>query len=135
MSSIPPGDGPEERAEKAEKRSFARYQLWFPVTLDIDGKEVWAICRDASAGGMQVSSIVPLAVGKTVTARFRVSQHTEARRYEVEAEVVRSENNDGELMLAFPFRVGLRFTEPLSQVPADLAAIGVGGGDPTTPIR
>lgn len=116
-SSSPPDSFPE-------KRTFRRYALWFPVTLvpsseDLGRAEVWAICRDASAGGMLVSSATLVTVGTKVSARFRVAQHEKERV--VDALVIRSESNDGELMLAFPFRIGLRFTTPILDLPDELA--------------
>lgn len=104
----------------SEKRSYQRYRLWFPVTLTTEDREIWAICRDASAGGIQVSSVLPLTRGTRVKARFRVSA-TDTRGRNVRAEIIRSESNDGELLLAFPFRLGLRFEHPLPELPEELA--------------
>jgi hypothetical protein len=105
-----------------EKRTFQRYALWFPVTLTTrdTNAEVWAICRDASAGGIQISSQTPVAVGTKVSARFRISRRDTKERA-IDASIVRSETNDGELMLAFPFRLGLRFTSPVPELPEELA--------------
>ena len=110
-----------------EKRNFVRYALWFPVTLCpvVSGdparparREVWAICRDASAGGMLVSAAAPLDAHQPVTARFRLA--IDGEEHIAEGEVVRAEANDGELMLAFPFRVGLKFVPPLVDLPNEL---------------
>ena len=116
-ASSPPGSVPPDSFP--EKRGFRRYALWFPVTLRTPDGEVWAICRDASAGGFQISSATPLSVKTTLTARFRVAKSSTERV--VEAQVVRSETNEGELMLAFPFRLGLRFTAPVPELPDELA--------------
>jgi hypothetical protein len=102
-----------------EKRTFRRYALWFPVTLMAEGREVWAICRDASAGGFLVSSVMPLDEGTNVLAAFRVDPNGKADRT-VKATVVRHTANDGDLVLAFPYRLGLRFDEPVPDLPADL---------------
>lgn len=116
-SSLPPEGLPD-------KRTFQRYTLWFPITLvpqtDAPG-EVWAICRDASAGGILVSSAALVPVGTMIEARFRVAPHGVEERI-VEAAVVRCEANDGELMLAFPFRLALRFTTPIPELPKELTA-------------
>jgi PilZ domain-containing protein len=124
LESSPPSHAPDSHPDR---RSFRRYALWFPVTLMATrtdaaegGREVWAICRDASAGGLQLSSVSPLAVGTSVTARFRVSPNVATERA-VEATIVRSESNDGDLMLAFPYRLGLRFGEPIPELPQELA--------------
>lgn len=102
-----------------EKRTFRRYSLWFPVTLLADGREVWAICRDASAGGILVSSAAPLEPGTRVIATFRVAPEGAPERT-ASAVVVRSAINEGELVLAFPHRLGLRFDHPLPELPQDL---------------
>ncbi|HVH40980.1 MAG TPA: PilZ domain-containing protein, partial [Labilithrix sp.] len=100
-------------------RTFRRYSLWFPVTLKAGNREIWAICRDASAGGIHISSVFPLEIGTKVTARFRVSPNEKLERT-VEAEVVRSDFNEGELMLAFPFRLGLRFAAAVPELSDEL---------------
>lgn len=102
-----------------EKRTFRRYSLWFPVTLLAEGREVWAICRDASAGGILVSSVMPLPAGTKVTAKFRVAP-VGAEERTASAVVVRNTTNDGDLVLAFPYRLGLRFDQPLPELPQDL---------------
>jgi hypothetical protein len=38
-----------------EKRSHNRYSLWFPVTIDASSRQVWAVCKDVSAGGILIS--------------------------------------------------------------------------------
>jgi hypothetical protein len=120
---VTPSNSPPSDSDFPEKRTFRRYALWFPVTLlpkQHGMAEVWAICRDASAGGILVSSVTLLPVGAELATRFRVAPHGVAERV-VEATVVRSELNDGDLMLAFPFRLGLRFTSPVPELPEELA--------------
>lgn len=108
----------------SEKRTFVRYRRWFPVTLLVeDGgstREVWAICRDASAGGLLVSSVLPLPVGTGLLARFRVAPNIEHDRV-VDAEIVRTAANEDELMLAFPFRLGIRFRAPVTELLGELS--------------
>jgi hypothetical protein len=115
---VSPLTEPPPSVDFPEKRSFRRYRLWFPVTLTADGVAFGAICRDASGGGLLVSSVVPLAVGTKVRARFGVAPA--APEHDVTAEVRRSESNEGELMLAFPFRLGLRFDNPIPELPDEL---------------
>jgi hypothetical protein len=112
-SSIPPP------SSEAEKRLYQRYALWFPVTLVANGHELWAICRDASAGGILVSSVLPLEVGTKVVAKFRVAPNAAEERA-VRAEIVRNTANKGDLVLAFPYRLALRFAEPITALPDDL---------------
>ena len=106
-----------------EKRIYERYPIWFPVTLavDADGREVWAICRDASPGGVLVSAAAPLDVGTKLVARFRVSPDIRTERA-VHAKVVRQELTSDELMLAFPYRAALEFTETVPDLLSELAA-------------
>ena len=57
----------------SDKRNFHRFKIWFPITLVVAKSEVWAICRDASSGGLLVSTEAPLAIGTKLVARFKVS--------------------------------------------------------------
>jgi hypothetical protein len=102
-----------------DRRAFSRYAVWFPVTVVSEDEQVGAICRDASAGGLLVSSTRLLSVGSKVAVRFRVSVRS-AVDWNVDAEVVRSEMNQGDMTLAFPFRLGIRFLSPLAELPIQL---------------
>jgi hypothetical protein len=62
-----------------EKRSYDRYSLWFPVTVDGASGRVWAVCKDASAGGILISGTQGLNVGDAVTVSFRVSPDDDPR--------------------------------------------------------
>jgi hypothetical protein len=110
-----------------EQRGFTRYALWFPVRISVtDAPELGAICRDASASGILVSSPRALEKGVKVTLRFRVAREGAVNR-EVDAEVVRSSTNDDDLVLAFPYRLALRFASPIPELPDELASrVGVG---------
>jgi len=103
-----------------EKRTYQRYKIWFPVTILIGKREVWAICRDASSGGFLLSAESPVEVGQNVRARFKVSPRARAERM-VSAKVVRTEASVGELMLAFPYRAALEFTKPVPDLLDELA--------------
>ena len=103
-----------------DKRAYHRFAIWFPITFATDTREVWAICRDASSGGLLVSAESPLAVGTKLTARFKVSPRARGERV-VEARVVRHEMASGELMLAFPYRVAVEFAKPVHDLLDDLA--------------
>lgn len=103
-----------------DKRSYHRFKIWFPITLDIDTREVWAICRDASSGGLLVSAESTLDVGTKLVARFKVSPRARAERV-LDATVVRQGASVGELMLAFPYRAAVEFTKPVHDLLDDLA--------------
>jgi len=103
-----------------EKRSYQRYAIWFPVTLFVGKREVWAICRDASPGGFLLSAESPIDVGAKVKARFKVSPRSRAERT-VNAMAVRQEASVGELMLAFPYRAAFEFTEAVPDLLDELA--------------
>lgn len=111
-----------------EKRTYRRYNLWFPVTLErlggalsepppppssgARGNEVWAICRDASPSGILVSSMRPIPPGTVVRVRFRIRPMETADRV-LEGSIVRSEQNADDLTLAFPYRAAVEFRSAL----------------------
>jgi hypothetical protein len=104
----------------SDKRNYHRFKIWFPITLVVGPSEVWAICRDASSGGLLVSSESGLAVGTKLVARFKVSPRARSERI-LEAKVVRHEASVGELMQAFPYRAALEFEKPVHDLLDDLA--------------
>jgi hypothetical protein len=93
-----------------EKRSFVRYTLWFPVTLDAATRQVWAVCKDVSAGGILISGSDRLGVGDEVTLSFRVSPEMEERR--VAGRIVRVEPPDPKPRAIWPHRMAIEFLEP-----------------------
>lgn len=101
-----------------DRRTHERYPIWFPVTVESEGHHVWAICRDASGGGVLVSAIAPLDAGREVKLSFRLSANEPDRV--VAAKVVRGIDNDDELLLAFPYRVALEFVEQDESFPVAL---------------
>lgn len=96
----------------SERRRFPRFQRWFPVTVDVAGREVWAICRDVSETGMLVAARQAVDPGTTITLRFKVAASDSAEQV-AEARVVRCERNDDDLGLAFPARLGIHFDRPI----------------------
>lgn len=104
----------------SDKRNYHRFPIWFPITLVAGDREVWAICRDASSGGLLVSSEAPLEIGTKVVARFKVSPRARSERV-LPAKVVRHEASASELMQAFPYRVALEFTKAVPDLLDDLA--------------
>ncbi len=93
-----------------EKRSFDRYALWFPVTIDASTRQVWAVCKDVSVGGILISGSAGLAVGDVVTLTFRVSPDAEERR--LSGRIVRVDAPDGSPWAAWPHRMAIEFLEP-----------------------
>ncbi len=114
-----------------EKRNYRRYDVWFPVTLTQDGIEVWAICRDASSGGVLLSAVRAVPIGAKVTARFKVSREAKAER-SVAATVVRSDLNEDALVLAFPHRIALEFDGPVPELLEEIAEIATETGPSST---
>lgn len=112
ISSRPPGS--------PEKRSYQRYTIWFPLTLKLPDREIWAICRDASPGGVLISAVTPLEKGTKLELHFRVTPGNDQERI-VPASVVRQELNRDELVLAFPYRLALEFTSPMQDLLDELS--------------
>jgi hypothetical protein len=73
-----------------ERREHTRHTIWFPVTLTLGSTEVWAICRDASGGGIRISSTTELEVGAIVSVVFRVTPG-DAKDHVVRGRIVRIE--------------------------------------------
>jgi hypothetical protein len=93
-----------------EKRSFSRYALWFPVTVDSSSHQVWAVCNDVSAGGIMISGSTELRIGDMVTVSFRVSPEESERR--LPGRIVRVEPRDDDPRAVWPHRMAIEFLEP-----------------------
>ena len=104
-----------------EKRQYNRLAIWFPVTILSGGREIWAICRDASPGGVLVSAVSSIAIGEKVEARFKVRRAAETE-WTAPATVVRHEATEDEMVLAFPFRLALEFVSPIEELLTEAAA-------------
>jgi hypothetical protein len=98
-----------------EKRAFQRRCIWFPVTLQAKAGEVWAVARDAGAGGILISSAGALAVGTEVTVTFRVAPNDPSER-QVKGKVVRFEPNHYDGGGAWPHRIAIEFDEPMGEL-------------------
>lgn len=92
-----------------EKRSFSRYALWFPVTVDSASRQVWAVCNDVSAGGILISGSSQLNIGDVVTVSFRVSP--EGPEKKLPGRIVRVEPRDEDPRTVWPHRMAIEFTE------------------------
>jgi hypothetical protein len=98
-----------------EKRAFQRRCIWFPVTLRTGTGEVWAVARDAGAGGILISSAGALEVGTEVAVTFRVAPDDPTER-KVQGKVVRFEPHHNDGGGAWPHRIAVEFSEPLPEL-------------------
>jgi hypothetical protein len=94
----------------SDKRSYSRYSLWFPVTVDGASKQLWAVCKDVSAGGILISGNRQLTVGDVVTLTFRLTPDTEERR--VSGRIVRIEQPETDPRTVWSHRMAIEFLEP-----------------------
>jgi hypothetical protein len=92
-----------------EKRSYSRYALWFPVTIDASSHQVWAVCNDVSAGGILISGSAQLNVGDVVAVSFRVSPDGPDRK--LSGRIVRVEPRDDDPRTVWPHRMAIEFIE------------------------
>jgi hypothetical protein len=100
-------------AARIEKRSFDRYALWFPVTIDLSSnaaRRIWAVCKDVSAGGILISGSEELEVGDVVTVSFRVAPEGEERR--LSGRIVRIDPQDENPRSVWMHRMAIEFIEP-----------------------
>jgi hypothetical protein len=104
-----------------EKRSFSRYALWFPVTVDSSSQQVWAVCNDVSASGILISGSTQLAVGDVVTVSFRVSQEGAERK--LSGRIVRVEPRDDDPRTVWPHRMAIEFIEADSTLQSIFAPV------------
>lgn len=112
-----------------DRRTHHRYPVWFPVTAVREGKPpVWSICRDASGGGVLISAIAPLDVGEPVKLLFRLGVNEPDRS--IDAKVLRTIDNDDELLLAFPYRLALEFIVRDETLPEALRERAARGSKP-----
>jgi hypothetical protein len=91
-----------------DRRTYERYVIWFPVTLRAGDEEIGTICRDASSGGLMVSSPIQLKPKTPVVCAFRFSVESQADVSSAGV-VLRVERNDGDMVLAFPYRLAIGF--------------------------
>ncbi len=96
-------------ARMQEKRSYNRYTLWFPVTIDSSSLQVWAVCNDVSAGGILISGSTQLNVGDVVTVSFRVSPDGPDRK--LSGRIVRVEPRDDDPRAVWRHRMAIEFIE------------------------
>lgn len=94
-----------------EKRTYSRYSLWFPVTVDGATRQMWAVCKDVSAGGIMISGTDRIAIGEVVTLSFRVTPDGEERR--LTGRIVRIDvTADSGPRSVWTHRMAIEFLEP-----------------------
>lgn len=98
----------------SDQRRYARYKIWFPVTLEVATGQVWGICRDVSSKGIMISSGVILERSDRVRAIFKIAPDDVERR--ASGIVVRTWRNEDELHLAFPFRLAIEFDDAIADL-------------------
>jgi hypothetical protein len=105
----------------SERREHTRYTIWFPVTLAAGSREVWAICRDASQGGILIASCSRVEVGARVQVTFRVAPHEPTERT-VEGTVVRMDPRAevGDPGTPWPHHLAIAFDEPVPELEGQL---------------
>jgi PilZ domain len=114
-----------------EKRSHVRYTLWFPVTVDVVTRKVWAVCQDASAGGILLTCSQGLNVGDEVTVTFRISPETPERS--ISGRIVRTEAPDDNPWSVWPYRMAIEFREPDAALQAMFARMSSRPPPPAPP--
>jgi hypothetical protein len=99
-----------------EKRGYTRYPIWFPVTVQAEAGEVWAVSRDASPGGILLSGATSLQIGSRVTVTFRI-RADDTTEHNVAGTVVRmAPNVDDDPRGVWPHRMAIEFNEPLPEI-------------------
>jgi len=99
----------------SEKRAFDRHCIWFPVSVETDTRQVWAVCRDIGAGGILISSAGALEVGAAVTVTLRVAPD-DPRERRVEGRIVRTEPHYEDGGGTWPHRLAIEFLEPMPEL-------------------
>ena len=98
-----------------DKRQHGRYNVWFPVTLDVAGAQVWAVCHDASSSGILVFCSSALALASEVAVRFRVVPE-EAEERTIRGRVVRLESLEHQPREVWTHRMAIEFFEPIPEL-------------------
>lgn len=104
-----------ERQLNVEKRAHNRYAVWFPVTVKSGDRSVWAICHDASSGGILVLCSSPLEQNASVVVTFRVMPE-EANERNVDGRVVRVDPIREEPRDVWTHRMAIEFCEPVGEL-------------------
>jgi hypothetical protein len=97
-----------------EKREYARHQIWFPVTVEAEHKKLLAVCRDASPGGLMISSAATIEVGAKVKATFRVTP--ESKEHVIAGSILRIETNRDDPQGMWPHRIAIEFDAVVADI-------------------
>lgn len=104
-----------------ESRVHPRYRVWLPVQLAGDTLEgALAVSKDASEGGMYLSASEPLGIGAAVRVSFTLLEGGEPRTHETTGEITRMERNTDDPHGPWPYRIALRFHQPMPGLSAAL---------------
>ena len=112
----------------AERREHARYAIWFPVQIspaDADAGAALAVSKDASSGGISISSATPFEAGAKVKVTFLVPPDTGDER-RAEGTIVRIEANPDDPHGLWPFRIGIAFDQAIPDLEEQLRTIAGG---------
>lgn len=100
-----------------ERRANARYRVWFPVTLVVDGQETTAITFDVSASGGLLACPSEVGAGTSLVLRFQFELDASPR--EIEAVVLRCEPS-GDQLGPWQRRLAVQFGAPQEDLEAIL---------------
>ncbi|MFK7988772.1 MAG: PilZ domain-containing protein [Sandaracinaceae bacterium] len=109
-----------------ERRANARYRVWFPVTLIVDGEETTAITYDVSASGVLMACPSDVAPGTGLRLCFQLKLDAPPR--DIDAVVLRCEPTD-DLLGPWQRRLAVQFEEPQPDLEAILVAASEDGAE------
>jgi hypothetical protein len=94
-----------------QRRKHLRYQIWFPVKVDMgDLKGAMAVNHNIGAGGMLIALSARFEVGQKVAVSFRVPLAGEQER-QIEGHIIRVEKNVADPDGVWPFRIAVVFDD------------------------
>jgi hypothetical protein len=99
----------------SDKRAFDRHCIWFPVMVETETRQVWAVCRDIGAGGILISSSGTLEIGAPVSVTFRVGPDDPHERT-VQGRIVRIEPHTDDGGGTWPHRLAIEFLQPMPEL-------------------
>jgi hypothetical protein len=94
-----------------DRREYDRLRFWLPV--EVDGRQrSFAVSHDASDGGLLLVSDRALDVGAEIRVSFRLPP-TGPVEVKQSATVIRVSRNDEDPDGLWPYKVAIRFAEPV----------------------
>ncbi len=103
-----------------ERRSEARVELWFPVSLGGIDPGGAGVTRDVSSRGCLLSTTIPVAPGSHIIVSFQLPGESEVRR--LEGRVVRLEANSEDPYGLWPQRIAVEFDHAVPELEQQLRA-------------